>query len=122
MLNVWTEGDSPILDQLRESEKMLQQLGRQVSQAEALSQRLQSLRIELLDITEAIKSLNEESQDNPERLHYINERLAEIQRLIKKHKVENGHQLSEKLSDLKKQQSSIVQGEEKLLELTIALS
>ena len=59
----------------------------------ALLQRLQSAQIELGDIAGEVSHINDHVQYDPQRIEQINDRLSKGYRLLKKHGMQNTHEL-----------------------------
>lgn len=67
------------------------------------SERLESARIEMHDIVRATEHAAEEIEADPQRLAYLEERLASIYHLLKKHHVETDRELLEKQQAMRRQ-------------------
>ncbi|MGX5687317.1 DNA repair protein RecN [Arcticibacter tournemirensis] len=88
--------------QLKESLSQLQHIERFFPSVKELSQRLESTIIEIKDIAAEIETLEQKTQINEERSAEINERLAIIYNLQKKHRVTTIQELTDikaRLSD-----------------------
>ncbi|KAA8482092.1 DNA replication and repair protein RecN [Arcticibacter tournemirensis] len=94
--------DQAAVVQLKESLSQLQHIERFFPSVKELSQRLESTIIEIKDIAAEIETLEQKTQINEERSAEINERLAIIYNLQKKHRVTTIQELTDikaRLSD-----------------------
>lgn len=81
------EGEQPLVQELKVIVQQLHNLKPTDAGIIAIIERLQSVQIEVNDITNEIDSINDRISLNPERLNAINERLATGFKLLKKHNV-----------------------------------
>jgi DNA repair protein RecN (Recombination protein N) len=95
ILQLLNDSEFAARNSIDEAKLNLQQLTSFAPQYETLFQRLESLRIELDDITNELEREEERIEFNPEHAELIKERLNLIYRLLKKHRV---NQLTELLS------------------------
>lgn len=79
------EGEQPIVQQLKTLLNHLQNFTAYHPQLPALSQRLQSVQIELDDIAGELDQLNNQVHYDPERIQQLNERISQGYKLLKKH-------------------------------------
>ncbi len=96
------ESDSAALNQLKESFQLLSSLEKYNPKAGELAQRLNSISIELKDIVAEIGAIEQATQIDEARTQEINDRLALIFTLQKKHRVSSNAELLriwEELSD-----------------------
>ena len=77
-----------LCQRLRQCEQTLRGVGSHLALAEELAQRIESARIELADIKDEIETQLERVEFNPQRLEYVDERIARLYELQKKHGVE----------------------------------
>lgn len=87
------EGESPIVQRLKNIQRQLSAISKYHQGAEALVGRLQSAQLELQDIAEEAAHLNSGLSYDPRRIEYINERIAIGYRLLKKHGVQTTGEL-----------------------------
>lgn len=64
-----------------------------LSESRSISQRLESIHIELQDIFNEIDTLVDQQHEDPERLEYVRERMSMLYTLLRKHKVETTDEL-----------------------------
>ncbi len=72
---------------MKEMERLLSKLSRFIPLTESLGSRLESCRLEMEDIVAEISDLNEKMDVSPERLEFVEDRIALIYSLFKKHGV-----------------------------------
>lgn len=123
--------ETGIIDQLRAVQKKLNQVGAYANAYANLSERSNSILLELEDLAAAIESQADRVEANPERLEEVNNFIAVIENLLRKHhvatindliiyrdelasKVLNTQGLSKKLKTLQSQLDSL---KEQLLKL-----
>ena len=94
------EGEQPVVQQLRSLVHVLQNYSSFHPELPGLSQRLQSVQIELQDIAGEVERINEEVNHDPRRIEEINERLSTGYKLLKKHGVQDTAGLLEVLQRL----------------------
>lgn len=78
---------------LREARATIQTIGNYSPAYENLSQRINSLVIELDDIIREVESEEENVEFDPQRASFVQERLSLLYRLMKKHQVNTTHEL-----------------------------
>ena len=91
--SVLSRDDMDFLSQLRTGGQALSSIASVMSEASALSDRLESVRIELEDIEAEIKRLLDNVEFNPERLAFVEERLSTFYSLQQKHHVTSNEEL-----------------------------
>ena len=94
--------EGAILSVLHTLINQLREVGEHDRYADELSERLESLRIELDDIAQEALKQGESIEYEPERANYVNERLSAIYDLQKKHQVQSVDELmqvTENISD-----------------------
>lgn len=84
-----------VCQRLRQCEQALQAVSAHLPLGDELAQRLESTRIELADIKDEIETQLEHVEFNPQRLEYVDERLARLYELQKKHHVDSDAALVE---------------------------
>ena len=94
-----SEGDSPVTDTLRQVRNLIASIQSYFQQAEELTERLESCRIELQDIADTLESEGESIDYDPMRLEELQHRLNTLYSLEQKHHVGS----SEELIDIMKQ-------------------
>ena len=94
-----SEGDSPVTDTLRQVRNLIASIQSYFQQAEELTDRLESCRIELQDIADTLESEGESIDYDPMRLEELQNRLNTLYSLEQKHHVGS----SEELIDIMKQ-------------------
>ncbi len=88
--------------------------------ADTLTERLRTLRVELLDIAETFSEYDRELTGDPERLDEVEERLNLLYDLMRRHKVETVDELISIRDDMKTRLQSIDLGDENLQALELA--
>lgn len=83
------EGHMPISAILKEAEKLLEKVGKFVPSAAELSARIASSRVELDDISDAVSTLNANTDISQERLQQVEDRMSLLYDLLKKHSCAN---------------------------------
>ena len=94
-----SEGESPVTDTLRQVRNLIASIQSYFQQAEELTDRLESCRIELQDIADTLESEGESIDYDPMRLEELQNRLNTLYSLEQKHHVGS----SEELIDIMKQ-------------------
>jgi DNA repair protein RecN (Recombination protein N) len=110
-----------ILAMLRDVKICLGKIKAYLPDVESLAARTESSLIELDDLANEIEKLSISVEADPQRLLHVNERLDLIYSLLKKHRVNNLHELLIKKSEIEGQIASIVSGDERLEELEALL-
>lgn len=88
-----------VINNIKESQKLIENIKNYITEAPALAERLQSCFLELKDIVEEANYFAEKIEYNPERIETINDRLNVIYGLQQKHSVSTVQALIE-LRDL----------------------
>jgi DNA repair protein RecN (Recombination protein N) len=102
------ESDQPMVQQLKSMLNQLQGLTAFHPHIPALSERLQSVFIELQDISGELELLNEKIQMDAGRMDQVSQRIALGQKLLKKHGVKNTLELMEIRAGLELKMSQVV--------------
>lgn len=102
------ESDQPMVQQLKSMLNQLQGLTPFHPEIPVLSERLQSVFIELQDITGELELLNEKIQMDAGRMDQVSQRIALGQRLLKKHGVKNTLDLMEIRTGLELKVSQVI--------------
>lgn len=87
------EDEQPILQQLKQIQSSVQGLAAYHKDAPAVAQRLQSVYVDLQDISSEIGHMNDQVQFDGARIEQVNERVSLGYKLLKKHGVQNTAEL-----------------------------
>lgn len=87
---------------VKQAVSALQDAGEYLSNASELAERLESACIEMDDVLNEVENEEENVEFDPRRLEYIDDRLAVIYGLLKKHKMETVDELLEKADELRR--------------------
>jgi len=87
------EDEQPILQQLKQIQSSVQALASYHKDAPAVAQRLQSVYVDLQDISSEIGHMNDQVQFDNARIEQVNERVSLGYKLLKKHGVQNTAEL-----------------------------
>jgi len=96
------EGEQPVVQQLKTLQHSLQSYAAFHAELPSLSDRLQSLQIELQDIAGDVERINDQVNHDPRRIEEINERVSSGYKLLKKHGVQTTGELLAIRADLEK--------------------
>ena len=96
------------LRSINEGNAQLLKISGYFSEASELQKRLESVYIELKDISEEITSLSASVEYNPQRLEQVTQRLDQIYSLQQKHQVNSVKELLEVMSEVEKHIAGIV--------------
>ena len=118
------ESEEPIVQQVKLILQQLQGLKAAHPGITAVTERLQSVHIELGDIADELETINDHISLDPERLSIVNDRLALGYKLLKKHNVKTTDELisiqqslSEKLQQFTNIEESIAEKEKAVTKL-----
>lgn len=111
------ESDQPILPQLKQGSQALQGFAEMIPSLKVTAERLQSAQIELNDIADELDQIKEDCEVDEKRAEWINERLAEGYKLLKKHGLKDTAGLITLLQQLQEQQTLAERREEELKEM-----
>ncbi len=90
----YLEGDeNSVIQAIASANKSASGIASFIKEAYELAERLDSLKIELADIAAETASLNEQTEFDPERLAFVNERLSLLFGLKQKHNVDSVNEL-----------------------------
>lgn len=106
-----------ILSQTKDCQQALQNISNVYPSASEWVERLRSCYIELKDIAHDLSVAEEETEFNPERLDYVNERLNLIYNLQQKHRVTTIEALLELAKNYRHQLNDISSFDERIAEL-----
>lgn len=101
-----------VIQQLREVETALGKISAYVDSCAALKERTESARIELKDIDYELSSLAGNVVFSPERLQSVDERLALLYDLLRKHGASGVDELIARRDELKKQLDAVQDGDQ----------
>lgn len=110
-----------VCQRIRQCEQALQAVSAHLPLGDELAQRLESTRIELADIKDEIETQLERVEFNPQRLEYVDERLARLYELEKKHRVDSDAALVEVQQQLQHRLDAIENIDEEVARLQKAL-
>ena len=96
------EGEQPVVQQLKTLQHSLQSYSAFHAELPSLSDRLQSLQIELQDIAGEVERINDQVNYDPRRIEEINERVSSGYKLLKKHGVQTTGELLAIRAELEK--------------------
>lgn len=96
-----SEGDSPVNDTLRQVRNLIASIQSYFQQAEELTERLESCRIELQDIADTLESEGESIDYDPMRLEELQNRLNTLYSLEQKHHVGSCEELIDIMKQMK---------------------
>ncbi|MXV52980.1 DNA repair protein RecN [Pedobacter sp. HMF7647] len=116
---ILNEHEQSVLQQLKESGTQLQQAAKFHPDVESLSDRLQSVLIELKDISFDLENIEQQTQFNEERAVEINGRLNILYNLQKKHRVTSSVELIRIQNELSEKLSSISFADEEIARLKL---
>ncbi|MBR0393884.1 MAG: DNA repair protein RecN [Alistipes sp.] len=112
--NLLNDEEIGVLTTLKESATSLRHIENSYRMATELSERLQSVLIELKDIEATVSDDLERIDSNPERLDFVNQRLDTLYTLCRKHRVESVEALIELRDRYVAQLAEIEHGDEQL--------
>ena len=117
MTDMLRESDNPVLPQLKQASQSLQGFAGMIPALQESAGRLQSIQIELADVADELEKIKEQCLVDEGRAGWINERLAEGYKLLKKHGLKDTAGLIALLEQLQKEQISSEKSEEAIQEL-----
>ena len=89
-----------VIDRLQEAHKRVASTAQRASQYAALQLRIDTLAIELKDIVNELEQQAESVEENPQRLHVLNGKFDDLQKVLHKHSVEDVQALIELQNEL----------------------
>lgn len=116
---ILSNSESNTLSNLKTVLQSLAKISHCSNEYSSLYERLQSLNIELNDISEEIERLNDYLDFDAEQAIYINERLSKIYSLENKHNLSNSNEVLEKLAQFESQLSKANSLEEDIEKLKL---
>jgi DNA repair protein RecN (Recombination protein N) len=117
MTDMLRESDNPVLPQLKQASQSLQGFAGMIPALQESAGRLQSIQIELADVADELEKIKEQCLVDESRAGWINERLAEGYKLLKKHGLKDTAGLIALLEQLQQEQISSEKSEEAIQEL-----
>ncbi|MBO5676000.1 MAG: DNA repair protein RecN [Bacteroidaceae bacterium] len=112
-----SEGDSPVTDTLRQVRNLIASIQSYFQQAEELTERLESCRIELQDIADTLESEGESIDYDPMRLEELQNRLNTLYSLEQKHHVGSCEELIDIMKQMKERLEMIDNSDEYIKQL-----
>lgn len=112
--SAFSEEGGNAISHLKQAAQALQGVSAVYPSAESLGERLESARIELEDIADELERAQEHVDFNPARLAFVDDRLATIYALEKKHRVSTVAELLEVKANLGQQLDGIDNSEEEI--------
>lgn len=116
------DDDAGILSLIRKSFTTLQTVTKYSDDAQELANRLESCRLELVDINRTILNKVDSIEHNEERLIELSNRLDEINKLIQKHRVKDASELLIHQAELESKQVDFERFEDEIKQLTLESS
>ena len=116
------DGDEAVLTQLRQAQRAVEAAAANYPAAAQLAERLQQCYVELKDVAAEIETLAERVEADPQRLEKVDERLALLYDLEKKHRVESVEALLALQAQWAAQLSDIDSWDERLSALRATLT
>lgn len=112
-----SEGETPVLESLRQVRNQISSLQKFFPQAEELTERLESCRLELQDISSTLESEAESIEYDPHRLEQMQMRQDTLFSLEQKHRVDSCDQLISIMQQLEQQLDQIDNSDEHIRQL-----
>ena len=109
------EGDRPVVQRLKTYVHQLEAFAPYLNKLPAIVERMQSVQIELQDITEEIDSLNGGITYDVQAIELFNERLAQGYKLLKKHGLQSSRQLLDLQLQLEKKVGDVYEIDQQIL-------
>lgn len=106
-----------ILEQTRRLSNVLQGLSRIYPNVEDYAERIESVLIEMKDISSDIYDLAENVEYNPQRLEEVTSRLDTLYTLEQKHNVDSSNELIDIMNDIREKLDGISDGDDRIKEL-----
>lgn len=115
--NLFSEGENPLLQQLRQIVNSLSSFGKLMPALEELCARLQSAQIELKDISDELERLDDQVVADTQKIDKLNERLSFGYRLFKKHGLQNSLELLSLKNELEAKLNNVLGIDEEIATL-----
>lgn len=105
--HLFQDSDTTILDQIRELNQKLALLPPGIPGRKELQNRLESVYLELEDLHSELSRLEDEAEQSPGRAEWVEERIAAIFKIMKKHHLERADDLISIRTDMETQLAGI---------------
>lgn len=102
------ESEQPIVTTIKQLLQQLQPFAELQKDLNGIITRLQSTQVELQDIAGEIDHINDQIQFDEKRIEWINERLTQGYKLLKKHSLQNTHELLTLQEELAKKLEAVL--------------
>lgn len=109
------ESEQPVIPILKQLQNLLQGFAAYHNGLPPLLERLQSTQIELQDIAEEIERINDTVNYDEKRIEWINQRLMDGYKLLKKHGVQNTTELLQIQADLEQKLKAVLDLDDHIL-------
>lgn len=109
------ESEQPVVTSIKQLIQQLQPFADMHKDLAAVIERLQSTQVELQDIAGEIDHVNDHIQFDEKRIEWINQRLADGYKLLKKHALQNTHELLALQQDLSKKLEAVLHIDDTIL-------
>jgi len=109
------ESEQPVVQQLKQLVNQLHGFASYHPDLHAVIERMQSAQIELQDIAEEVDRINDAVHFDEKRIEWINQRLMDGYKLIKKHGVQTTQQLLDIQKDLEEKLQAVLNMDETIL-------
>lgn len=110
------ESEQPVIPILKQLQNLLQGFAAYHTGLPPLLERLQSTQIELQDIAEEIERINDTVNYDEKRIEWINQRLMDGYKLLKKHGVQNTAELLQIQADLEQKLKAVLDLDDHILQ------
>lgn len=105
--HAFQDSEANILDQIRELNQKLSLLPSGITGTKEMKKRLESVFIELEDLHSEFSRLEDEAEQSPGRMDWVEERIAAIFKVVKKHHAENADDLISIRAEMEEQLKEI---------------
>ena len=120
--NILDGDDNSLIRQLREVELALANAEKNLNEVEGMAGRVNSALIDIKDIAQSVAAIEEDLNDDPATLQQVEERLAAIYSLQRKHGVQDANALLTLQEQLTARLDNIDHSEEKIAQVEARLS
>lgn len=110
------ESEQPVVPLLKQLHQLLQGFASYHSALPPVLERLQSTQIELQDIAEEIERINDSVNYDEKRIEWINQRLMDGYKLLKKHGVQNTGELLQIQEELEQKLKAVLDMDDRILQ------
>jgi len=111
-----SQNEGSLLDQLNQIKASFRRYKHSHPTLDSLLDRLEQLGLDLDDISEGLSQFGDAISEDPERLSFLNERMAQLQNLFRKHHVSDACTLISIAQELEKRLQSVQLEQEQLAE------